>query len=87
MHAFIQKTCIWLLSMVPFAIISYISLKDLGPQTDWHALISIGIGASSFALSLYIGDRWCGQWNLWDQQEREQQQIDEHKKQRQAQRH
>lgn len=84
MQALIQKLCIWVLSLIPFAYISYVSMKDLGPKTDMYTFAALGISMAALALSMYIAERWCKRWDYWDAQERQYEQQVQQERERKA---
>jgi hypothetical protein len=65
-YALIQKTCIWALSLVPFAYVSFTRMHGFGPEVTMASLLAIGHCIVVLGLSMYLAQQWCTLWNMQD---------------------
>lgn len=70
-YAFIQKSCIWLLSIVPFSVFSYVAMRGHGPHPTGASVLSIFYCMLVLAACMYLAEQWVQLWNLEDQEDRD----------------
>ena len=63
-YDFLQKTCIWVLSLVPFAIVSLAYMPAFGPNVSVGSLIAIFHCMSVLAGCMYLAERWMAFWRV-----------------------
>ena len=66
MTAFLQKTCIWILSFVPFAYVSWKVLPEHGLGLMDASSAALGYCAAMFALGVCMAVSWCRLRNIRD---------------------
>lgn len=69
-YAFIQKTCIWALSLAPFAYVSITRMPGHGPHVTGASLLAIFHCMVVLGLCMYLAEQWCTLWDLQDAEDR-----------------
>lgn len=63
-YDFLQKTSIWVLSLIPFAIVSLTYMPAFGPHVSAGSLIAIFHCMTVLAGCMYLAERWMAFWRV-----------------------
>ena len=69
-YAFIQKTCIWALSLAPFAYVSLTRMPGHGPDVTGASLMAIFHCMVVLGLCMYLAEQWCTLWDIQDAEDK-----------------
>ncbi len=69
-YDFLQKISIWVLSLIPFAIVSLTYMPAFGPHVSAGSLIAIFHCMTVLAGCMYLAERWMAFWRVEDADDR-----------------